>query len=159
LLAPVTARASDLATVVEGVQVASPACPIAPLSVPSFVDALRVELAGRPAGAGTTLVTLAIEPCDPSTDRVQGTVAGTATERASAREIARADVAATARPRALALAVAELVRTVQQPPAPPPAPPPVAAGVAGPEPPPPEPLARIVAGDVVYAAFPDRDAA
>jgi hypothetical protein len=157
LTAPATARAQDPATIVAGVRVASPSCPIAPLSVPTFVDALRVELSGQPAGGGETLVTLAIEPCDPSTTRVQVTAAETGSQRASAREIDLADVAPTARPRALALAVAELVRGVQLPSAAPPAPPPEPPGAAGPAGPLVEPLTRVISGDAIYAAFPDRD--
>jgi hypothetical protein len=157
LTVPVVARAADPTAVVAGVRFAAPACPIAPLSVPDFVDALRVELAGRDPGRGETLVRLAIEPCDPSTVRVQVTVTDTGSERASAREIDLADVAQPARPRALALAVAELVRTVQAPATPPPAAPVVAQGAAGPAPPLPEPLLRVVAGDALYAAFPSRD--
>jgi hypothetical protein len=151
------ARAAGPTIVVAGVRVASPACPIAPLSVTDFVDVLRVELAGRDTSLGETLIKLDVEPCDPSTTRVQVTVADTGSERASAREIDLADVAMTARPRALALAVAELVRSAQAPvPAPPSAPPP-AVGAAGPAPPLGEPLLRVVAGDALYAAHPDRD--
>jgi len=157
LLAPATARAEDPTAVVAGVRVAEPTCPIAPLSVPAFVDALRVELSSRPSDAADTLVTLAVEPCDPSTNRMQVTVAATGTERASAREIDLADVATSARPRALALAVAELVRGVRVPSAAPPPPPPPPQGAAGPAAPLVEPLTRIIAGDVLFAAFPDRD--
>jgi hypothetical protein len=155
LLAPAGVRAADPTTVVSGVRVASPACPIAPLSVPQFVDALRVELTGQDTGHGATLVTLAVEPCDPSTTRVLVTVSDMNSQRGMAREIELGDVAPTARPRALALAVAELVRTTQ-PAAPAPPPPAPEVAVA-----PPlievAPLTRVVAGDALYAAFPSRD--
>jgi hypothetical protein len=69
LLATRVARATEF-VVETGVRVAPPACPIAPLSVPAFVDSLRVELAGRPRPPGTTRVALTIEPCDTATSRV-----------------------------------------------------------------------------------------
>src|SRR6266851_4010555 len=69
-----SAHAADV-TVVAGVRVAPPSCPIAPLDVAAFVDSLRVELASRPSAPGTTLVTLAVEPCDPGTTRVHVAVA------------------------------------------------------------------------------------
>jgi hypothetical protein len=157
LLAPAVARAADPAVVVSGVRVASPACPIAPLAIPQFVDALRVELTGQDTGHGATLVTLAIEPCDPSTTRVLVSVSDVNSQRGSAREIDLGDVAPTARPRALALAVAELVRTTQ-PPAPEP-PPPAPQPPAGPPPVEVSPITRVVAGDALYAAFPARHTA
>jgi hypothetical protein len=158
LTAPAVARASEPTTVVAGVDVVPPNCPIAPLSLTGFMDALRVELAGQATAAGGTSVTLAIEPCDPATNRVQVTVAETGTQRASGREIDLGDVAESARPRALALAVAELVRAMRQPaaaPPPPPAPPPQPAVAVAPSLV--EPLTSTIAGDALYAAFVDRD--
>jgi hypothetical protein len=96
-------------TVIAGVRVGTPACPIAPLSVPAFVDSLRVELAGRARAPGATLVTLAIEPCDAATARVHVGVTIDA-HPAGERDVGLEDVAAEARPRVLALAVAELIR-------------------------------------------------
>jgi hypothetical protein len=125
------ARAADAVDVVAGVRLSSPECPIAPLSVPELVEALRPELAGRAAAAEPTLVTLAIEPCDVGTTSVRVTVG------ASSREIGLGDVAPSARPRALALAIAELVRGAAPPPPPPPPEPlaPVAPPPAVPPPP------------------------
>jgi hypothetical protein len=146
------ARGAD--AVVEGVRVAAPACPIAPLSVPAFVDSLRVELAGRARAPGTTLVTLAIEPCDTATTRVRVAITNDAGAAEVEREVGLEDIAVDARPRALALAVAELVRGTQGPTAPP-APPPVAAATT--------PLTREPASSTSFAAdalvslYPNRD--
>jgi hypothetical protein len=104
------ARAAEVTDVVAGVRVASPTCPIAPLPVPDFVEALRVELASRAPTSRAVLVTLAIEPCDVETKTVHVEAVDEASGRATARDVGLADVAPAARPRALSLAVAELVR-------------------------------------------------
>src|SRR5262245_13018569 len=75
VIAPITARAGDLAVI----RIFPPACEASPVSFDDFVDTLRVELAGRqphccvvgPAGdagaaADAVKVTLSIEPCDPT---------------------------------------------------------------------------------------------
>jgi hypothetical protein len=103
------ARGADF-IVDTGLHVVGPACPIAPLSVPAFVDSLRVELAGRARAPGTTRVALAVEPCDPSTVRVRVEVASESGATVAGRDVGLEDVTLEARPRALALVVAELVR-------------------------------------------------
>jgi hypothetical protein len=127
---PIAARAADLPPI----RVLPPECASAPLSTDEFVDALRVELAGRqppccmlgPGQTGTpdaVKVTLAIEPCDPSTQQVLVAVDVASPPRTIQRLVSLADVPAEARPRALALAVAELIRAASEPPpevAPPP---------------------------------------
>jgi hypothetical protein len=120
VVVPAPARAADVIDIVGGIQVAAPECPDVPLSVPAFMESLRVELANRAATStsGPTLVTLAIEPCDPGTTRVQITIADQASGRTLVRDVGLEDVTPDARPRALALAVAELVRGAQPPPAP-----------------------------------------
>jgi hypothetical protein len=120
------AHAAEVTEVVAGVRVATPACPIAPLSVPDFLEALRVELASRTRASGATLVTLAIEPCDVGTTSVRVTATAAAGPVDLTREIALFDVAPPARPRTLALAVAELMRGVESA-RPPPLSPPVVA--------------------------------
>src|SRR4051812_39399192 len=76
-VAPLTARAGDIPLI----RVFPPECPSAPVSADDFVDALRVELAGRqphccvvgPGGEAANdaiKVTLSIEPCDPATQQV-----------------------------------------------------------------------------------------
>ena len=143
------ARAADT-TVDAGVRVGGPACPIAPLSVPAFVDSLRVELAGHARAPGTTSVALAIEPCDPSTTRVHIVVTNDAGAPGAERDVGLEDIALEARPRALALVVAELVRGAA-PAATPAAPPAVAAT------PPAAPRFRTnVAADALVALFPNR---
>src|SRR3954471_10069042 len=102
LLTPPAAGAVEARHVVAGVRFAPPECPIAPLSLPDFVESLRVELAGQAAAADTTLVSLAVEPCDTATTHVQVTVTDVATGRGSARDIDLGDGALEARPRALA---------------------------------------------------------
>ena len=118
------------------VHIVGPECRETPLSIAEFVEALRVELAGRgmrccttgagadaaPAAAGELLVTLAVEPCDPNTDRVGVVVTDTRRLQAVERSVSLADLPPAARPRALALAVAELLHAANQPPQPPPAP-------------------------------------
>lgn len=106
-----------------GVRFAAPVCPIAPLSVPAFVEALRVELASPQAPRDTTLVALSVEPCDTATTRLKVSVSNDASGRGAAREIDLGDITPDARPRALALSVAELVRGVRVPAAAPAAPP------------------------------------
>jgi hypothetical protein len=151
------ARAADFA-VDASVSVTAPACPIAPLSVPAFVDSLRVELAGRARPPGTTRVTLAIEPCDTATTRVHVAVANDAAVPGAERDVDLSDIADPARPRALALAVAELVRIAAVDAAPAPASP---ASVAAPAPPatPRARFARGVAADALVALYPSRDTA
>jgi hypothetical protein len=156
-LAP-CARGAELA-VDEGVRVVSPACPIAPVSVPAFVDSLRVELAGRPRPPGTTRVRLAIEPCDTATARVHVVVTNDAGAPGAERDVGLEDIAVEARPRALALAVAELLRIAAVDAAA--APPPAVAAAPTPAPPP-APAPRWVPGaaaDAVVALFPSRDTA
>jgi hypothetical protein len=156
LLAPAPARAADSTEVASGVRVVAPACPISPVSVPDFVDSLRVELASRAHDRHEALVTLEIAPCDTATTTVQVSVQDFESRHGLAREIGLADVAPTARPRALALAVAELVRAA----APPPAPPPPVAAPASPPPPaaPPEPPASVtISGDAIASLFPGLD--
>jgi hypothetical protein len=109
------ARPVDV-TVVGAVRVAGPDCPVAPLSVPAFLDSLRVELAGRAPDAA--VVTLAVEPCAPTTARVRVRMTNDAGGAGAERDVGLEDVALEARPRALALAVAELVRGPQGAPPP-----------------------------------------
>jgi len=137
VIAPVAARAADIPVI----RVFPPECAETPVSVDDFVDALRVELAGRqphccvvgPGGEAATdalKVTLSIDPCEAATQHVEVQVDVTGTQRTIARQVSLADLPPEARPRALALAVAELIRTAgesPEPAAPPPAPaPPVA---------------------------------
>jgi hypothetical protein len=138
VIAPITARAADIPLI----RVFPPECAQAPVAVDDFVDALRVELAGRqphccvvgPGGEGivdAVRVTLVIEPCEASTQQVDVLVDVTATRRAITRQVALADLPPEARPRALALAVAELLRTAGEP-APPEAAPPAPPAPSGP---------------------------
>jgi hypothetical protein len=158
LVAPVVARAADVTDVVAGVRVAAPSCPIAPLPLPAFIEALRVELAGRAATRGTTLVTLAIEPCDPGTTRVQVTVSDARGELSLSRAVGLEDVTPAARPRALALAVAELVRGAQPAAPAPSSSAPVEAAASAPTPPPALPVLTF-AGDALLSLFPARGTA
>jgi hypothetical protein len=122
------------------------------VSLPAFVDSLRVELAGRPRLPGTTRVALAVEPCDAATARVHVDVTNDAGAASSGRDVGLEDIALEARPRALALAVAELVRGQEAALAP--APPAVAAA---PPPPTTAPALRLgLAGDALVALFPNR---
>jgi len=137
VIAPVAARAADLPVI----RVFPPECAEAPVSVDDFVDALRVELAGRQphccvvgpggdAAPDALKVTLVIEPCEASTQHVDVQVNVTATQRTITRQVSLADLPPEARPRALALAVAELIRSAGEAPqaeAPPPAPVPTVA--------------------------------
>src|SRR5262245_5184673 len=153
-IAPIAAHAADIPLI----RIFPPACETAPVSVDAFVDALRVELAGRQphccvvgpgddAAADAVKVTLSIEPCDASTEEIGVLVDVAQPPRALQRQVSLADLPPEARPRALALAVAELIRSATgslQPeaPPPPPEPPPAAA------PPRHIGLAGSVAGDV-----------
>ena len=140
VIAPVTARAADIPVI----RVFPPQCAEAPVSVDDFVDALRVELAGRqphccvvgPGGEAATdalKVTLVIEPCEAATQHVDVSVDVTATQRTLARQVALADLPPEARPRALALAVAELIRSASESPQPEAPPPPPLAPTVVPE--------------------------
>jgi hypothetical protein len=124
LMAAPTARAADIPVI----RVFPPQCEASPVSVDAFVDALRVELAGRqphccvvgPGGDGATdaiKVTLSIEPCDPATEQIGVAVDVADPPRTVQRQVSLADLPPEARPRALALAVAELVREAGAPPA------------------------------------------
>jgi hypothetical protein len=117
-----TARAADIPVI----RVFPPQCEAAPLSADDFVDALRVELAGRqphccvvgPGGDGSAdavRVTLSIEPCDAATEQVGITVDVTDPPRTVERQVSLADLPPEARSRALALAVAELIRSATEP--------------------------------------------
>jgi hypothetical protein len=137
VIAPVAARAADLPVI----RVFPPECVEAPVSVDDFVDALRVELAGRqphccvvgPGGEAANdalKVTLVVEPCEPATEHVDVSVGVTATQRTIMRQVSLADLPPEARARALALAVAELIRSAGESPQPealPPAPAPTVA--------------------------------
>jgi hypothetical protein len=109
------AHAAEVATVGAGVRVMAPSCPISPLPFADFVDALRVELAGRGTSGALTLVTPVIAPCDTTTLRVEITVADEGSGRSVMRAVSLEDVALAARPRVLALAVAELLRVAPRP--------------------------------------------
>jgi len=122
VIAPITARAADLPVI----RVYPPECATAPVGFDEFVDALRVELAGRQphccvvgpggdAAADAVKVTLVIEPCDPATQQISVGVDVTAPPRTVQREVSLADLPPEARPRALALAVAELIRSASEP--------------------------------------------
>ena len=149
VIAPIAARAADIPVI----RVFPPTCAEAPVSVDDFVDALRVELAGRQphccvvgpgseAATDALKVTLSIEPCEAATQHVEVQVDVFATQRTISRQVSLADLPPEARPRALALAVAELIRSAGEAPQPealPPAPAPTVAperlllsgGVAG----------------------------
>ncbi len=76
LAAPVVARAGEAseagaAPLIAGVRLGAPSCPILPVAWPDFVEALRVELAGRAPSTPPTGVALAIEPCDVGTKSVR----------------------------------------------------------------------------------------
>jgi hypothetical protein len=134
VIAPIAARAADGLPVI---RVFPPECAVAPVSADDFVDALRVELAGRQphccvvgpstdAAADAVRVTLAIEPCEPATQQVTVAVDVTVPPRTVQSQVSLADLPPEARPRALALAVAELIRTASEAPQaniPPPPPP------------------------------------
>jgi hypothetical protein len=127
------------------IEISPPACQQSVFPLVPFLDALRVELAGRgrscctlvepeaePATASSLRVKIEIAPCTAETEDVQIAAVDQTSRREEARTISLVDVAESARPRALALAVAELIRSLGQadpdapaPPAPPPPPPPI----------------------------------
>jgi hypothetical protein len=151
------ARAADI-VVDAGVRVEPPACPIAPLSIPAFVDSLRVELASGPRAAGSTLVSLAIEPCDTTTARVHVAVTRGPAGSSMGREVGLEDIAWDARPRALALAVAELVRASASSAEPAPAPPVLPLPPAPPAPAAEErPIRAGAAAEGILQLYPARD--
>ncbi len=102
-----------------------PLCKQGVFPLAAFVDALRVELAGRglycctlanlgdgiPTGASLH-VKVEIVPCVADADRVQVSAYSPADSRTVERQVFLADVVRPARPRALALAVAELIRSL-----------------------------------------------
>lgn len=140
------------------VEVSPPACKDRPFPLIPFLDALRVELAGRgrscctlvepdaeATAAASCRVKIEIAPCTVETEAVQVAAVDQANRRAETREVSLLDVAESARPRALALAVAELIRSLGQAdpelpppppsaPQPPPTPPAPPAPVAAPPP-------------------------
>jgi len=153
VIAPITARAADLPVI----RVFPPECATAPVGFDEFVDALRVELAGRQphccvvgpgggAAADAVKVTLVIEPCEPATQQIGVGVDVATPPRTIQRDVSLADLPPEARPRALALAVAELIRSEGEPaqPADVPKPPPEK------ETPQPVVLTGGVAGDLRY---------
>jgi hypothetical protein len=153
VIAPLTARAADIPLI----RVFPPACEASPVSIDDFVDALRVELAGRqphccvvgPGGDAATdavKVTLSIEPCEAANLQIGVQVDIAAPPRTIQRPVALADLPVEARPRALALAVAELIRSAGAP-----GPGDAAAGAPPPEPAPEKPPAPLadVAGTVM----------
>jgi len=124
--APVTAPPSPEA---RSVLVSPPLCKVDVFSLPSFLDCLRVELAGsgldcctlaEPDGPAPTtaslLLRIEIAPCTADADRLQVSASEAAGPRLAERQVSLADVPETARPRALALAVAELIRSLGQAP-------------------------------------------
>ncbi len=117
LIAAPAARAADIPVI----RVFPPQCEPSPVSTDDFVDALRVELAGRqphccvvgPGGDGAAdamRVSLSIEPCDGTSQQVGVALDLTSPPRTVERQVSLADLPPEARPRALALAVAELIR-------------------------------------------------
>jgi hypothetical protein len=107
------------------------------VSLPAFVDALRVELAGggraccemgSPTGDRGVEVVLFIAACDAKVGRIDVAIRNSHAGHSAAREVSLADLPADARSRALALAVAEMLREAERapPPVPTPAPPPTA---------------------------------
>jgi hypothetical protein len=139
VVAPLATRAADIPLI----RVFPPECPSAPVSADDFIDALRVELAGRQphccvVGPGgdpandAVKVTLSIEPCDPATQQVRVAVDVASPPRTVQRQVSLADLPPEARPRALALAVAELIRSAGESPGPEIPPPPPASPEAGP---------------------------
>jgi hypothetical protein len=113
--------------VAQAVVVLPPRCTVESFSTASFLDSLRVELAGRgpwccalgdandwPPAEAAVRVEVDLVPCAAGADRVRVSVFEPANSRSVEREISLADVAQTARPRALALAVAELIHSLGQ---------------------------------------------
>jgi hypothetical protein len=117
LIAPAKAGPGD-----QRIVVLTPSCAAAPAFFSSFVESLRVELAAHapecceiwdaagPPPPASVRVSLMIDPCDASPERLLVTVDDPARGRLVNRQVSLADVSPVARPRALALAVAELVR-------------------------------------------------
>ncbi len=112
------------------VEVAPPLCKEEAFALVPFLDALRVELAGRGLACCTLVeadktaispqtlrVSVELVTCAPDAALMRIGVVDAWRTRASEREISLNDVAATARPRALALATAELIRSFAQRPA------------------------------------------
>jgi hypothetical protein len=112
---------------VRSVVVSPPLCKVDAFPLASFLDCLRVELAGSgldccklavPEGATPTIaplhVQIEIDPCTADADRLQVSAREAAGTRLAERHVSLADVSETARPRALALAVAELIRSLGQ---------------------------------------------
>jgi hypothetical protein len=104
-----------------------PLCKADAFPLIAFVDALRVELAGRglhcctladPGDGMPTAASLHVKmeivPCAADADRVQVSAYSPADSRTVERQVSLADVVQPARPRALALAVAELIRSLGQ---------------------------------------------
>src|SRR5262249_23548929 len=98
-IAPITTRAADLPLI----RIFPPACEAAPVSIDDFVDALRVELAGRqphccvvgPGGDAATdavKVTLSIEPCDATTEEIGVQVDVAVPPRTIQRQVSLADL-------------------------------------------------------------------
>jgi hypothetical protein len=122
---PATAAPSPEA---RSVVVLPPLCKVEAFPLPSFLDCLRVELAGRgldcctladpdgvtPPTIASVQVRIEIDPCTADADRLQVSARETAGPRMAERQVSLADVPETARPRALALAVAELIRSLGQ---------------------------------------------
>lgn len=131
LLAAQGGQASPLAATplseARSVVLSPPLCKADAFPLVAFVDALRVELAGRGlyccalANPGDGMPTAAslhvrveIVPCAADANRVQVSAYSPADSRTVERQVSLADVVQPARPRALALAVAELIRSLGQ---------------------------------------------
>jgi hypothetical protein len=123
------ATAMQAGSSLRSVEVAAPTCRDETFPMVSFLDSLRVELAGRglacctlvdPEGAANQAASLRVSvefsPCAPEATTVRIGVAEPP-EAQVEREVSLADVAQPARPRALALAAAELIRSLGQMPA------------------------------------------
>ncbi|HET6147387.1 MAG TPA: hypothetical protein VFH68_07615 [Polyangia bacterium] len=102
----------------------APACDASVFSFPSFLELLRVELAGTRfqccdvVGAGpawpppaAVMVDVSAEPCDAQRAVVWLRIDDPARRRGAHRGVPIGELAAAARPRALALLAAELLRT------------------------------------------------
>jgi len=104
------------------VVVLPPRCATSALQFASFIESLRVELAGQglrcavgdaqdgPSVGAAVQVELTIEPCDSSPALIAIRVSAPEGKRELHHEVTLADVAPTALSRTLALAVAELIR-------------------------------------------------
>ena len=165
---PAAAAEPEVIATPPAVRIVGPDCRETPLPIAEFVEALRVELAGHgmrccttgdgaggdTAPAGELLVTLAVEPCDPNTDRIGVVVTDTRRLQAVDRNVSLADLPLAARPRALALAVAELLRAAAQPPQP--AAPPVPPPPAKPQPPSADSVHLAGGVDAILRSYPTR---